>query len=66
MASETGKKFRIAAAGLLGEHLNFILRSTEVSEEDKKFHYDSVFQFLNSIINKKSNRNVKERFSLAL
>jgi hypothetical protein len=65
-AGESGKKHRIAANGMLGEFLNFIFCSTEISNEDKKDHCDTVSRFLHGFTDKKSNRATKERFSLAL
>lgn len=59
MAGDNGKKYRIAASGLLGEFLNFILCSNELSAMEKKEHFDGVSFFLNSLTDKKSNRTVK-------
>ena len=45
-ASEAGKKYRVAANGLLGEFLNFIWLS-DLTELEKKEHFNSVAKFLN-------------------
>ena len=66
MAVESSKKYRTAAAGLLGQFLDFILNSAELNDNQKKEHFNSVSHFLNSLTDQKSNRTVKERFSLAL
>ena len=66
VAKDGGKINRIAATGMLGEYLSFIMVSREIDNDDKVKIGNSVNQFLISLCEKKVNRAAKERFSLAL
>ena len=58
LAAESNKKYRIAAAGFLGEWLSFIFASV-LDEPHKKEHFKAVSQFLVSLLEKSANRSNK-------